>query len=189
MKASLIWAALLTVVQAASAEVGFSGGNARTSVLVKGRIYVECQDTGGIPQHAQFRCEEDILLPTDYDYFQGPAGVTADEVILKAVREDGSSRTKDSGYDTAKARSTQQFNLWIHTLTQKPLLKMGRNQVAYTLKQKGKVTASGQFTAEVQDGGEKVCPRTGYYWSHNRVDCQSGASLCSRFFAENNYCL
>lgn len=183
--------ALLLSSGFAQADVGFSKGNTLTAVLSQGEISVHCDASGpvGGPSFGVFRCQQDLILTGEYDYFQGPAGVIADDVTLTAVHEDGSKRTKNVGYDSANGRSSKKINLWIATLLQKPLLDPGVNQVSYVMTRNGKTVATGAFVATVKDGGTKVCSRRGVYWSNSSMDCQSGGSFCSQFFYENNYCL
>lgn len=174
----------------AFADVGFKNGNTKTAILAQGRIHVSCfgNNPGG-PSHGTFTCREEILLSGEYDYFVGPAGTKGDSVTLTALHQDGSQRSKTVDYDSAKGQSKKSFNLWIATLLQRPLLDPGTNTVRYKITSNGKVTASGEFVAEVKDGGTKNCSRSGSYTSNNPSDCQGGTSLCRRYFNENNYCL
>lgn len=125
----------------------------------------------------------------EYDYFVGPEGVKADAITLTATHEDGSKRTKSESYDSAKGLSNKTFNLWISTLLQRPLLNPGKNTIAYKMTLGGKVVASGEFVADVKDGGAKFCKRRGNYWSANSSDCLNPANLCYRYLRDNNYCL
>lgn len=192
MKNAIFIAILLLASWSWASEVGFQKGNERSSIIVEGDIVVVCDDPfQGGTQFGNFHCQRDILLPSEFDYFQGPEGVRADEVTLTAVREDKSTRSKTIDYDTAKMQSSKRFNLWIISLFQRPLLKMGRNQVTYVMKRKGKVTSSGQFEVNVNDGGVKACSRRGFYRSTVGSDCFGvGANkFCDQYFFENKYCL
>ncbi|UXR65027.1 hypothetical protein EZJ49_02030 [Bdellovibrio bacteriovorus] len=174
----------------AHAEVGFKNGNQKTAVLAQGRIVVHCQSSSpGGPTYGSFNCREEILTSGEYDYFVGPADTKGDSVTLTALHQDGSQRTKTVAYDSNKGQSKKSINLWIATLLQRPLLDPGKNTVRYKITLNDKVTASGEFIAEVKDGGTKTCSRTGSYWSNNSSDCQNGTSMCRRYFNENNYCL
>ena len=174
----------------AQAEVGFKNGNQKTAFLSQGRIVVHCQsNTPGGPIFGSFDCRQEILTSGEYDYFVGPAGVKGDSVTLTALHQDGSQRTKTVAYDSAKGQSKKSINLWIATLLQRPLLDPGKNVVRYKITLNDKVTSSGEFIAEVKDGGTRTCSRTGSYWSNISSDCQNGSSMCSRYFNENNYCL
>ncbi|MGZ3774995.1 MAG: hypothetical protein ACXVCY_13990 [Pseudobdellovibrionaceae bacterium] len=191
----MIKAVLLMVLCFASisqaTEVGFKHGNEKTSILAQGDIMVVCNDSfQGGTQFGNFHCERELLAPSEFDYFQGPKDVPADEVTLTAIRADKSVKSKSLGYDMHKMQSSKQFNLWISTLFQRPLLKAGHNQVTYVMKYKGKVSHSGQFEVTVKDGGTKICNRRGYYTSTVASDCWGASGrFCDQFFYENNYCL
>lgn len=194
MKLALAFFVIFASV-AAHAEIGFKKGNRLTAVLTQGDILVQCSGSGGFPpgtggpSSASFRCQEEVITTGEFDYFVGPERIQADAVTLTATHADGSTRTKKSGYDSAKGQSTDTFNLWIATLFQRPLLDVGLNKITYTLTYKGKTTSSGKFEATVKDGGRKVCQRRGSYWSPNASDCQNPSAMCSRYFSENNYCM
>ena len=182
---------LLITAFSAHADTGLKNGNNVSSVYIQGEIAVQCQVNPGTttPGNAMFRCEDDILLPSEYDYFVGPQRIQSDQVTLVATHDDGSTRTKTVGYDSAKGQSTEQINLWISTLLQRPLLNPGNNTIDYTITYKDKITGRGQFKVTVKDGGTKTCKRTGFFWSINPSDCQNGGSLCDQYFRDNNYCL
>jgi hypothetical protein len=188
MKLSLMMSVLL-IGFAAHAEVGFKNGNERTAVLSEGQIVVDCR--AGNPSIAYYTCRQEVMVQGEYDYFQGPEKVTADAVTLSAVHADGSRRSKDVGYNASTGKSTKSVNLWILTLFQKPLLDIGPNKVSYKMTKNGKVTGSGVFTANVIDGGRKVCHRRGYYYSPGpgNNDCRTPQNYCLQYFRENNFCL
>lgn len=188
-------AALLAGVSATAATGGFKSGNKFDYKSAVGDVSVHCPQTGGGvppggptgPTFAHHRCYGYVFTPGDQDYFVGPA-VNADEVELVAVRADGSKRSKKSEYDGAKGQSKDRFNLWIETLFQKPLLKMGRNDVTWTLKRNGRTVQSGSFIAEVFDRGDLRCPSTSET-SWDPMDCQNSGRICSDyFFRYGNQC-
>lgn len=190
MKNTVLMMVLLLASWSQATEVGFKNGNERTSISIQGDIMVTCDDPAQGTQFRRFHCERDILLPSEFAYFHGPEGVRADEVTLTATREDQSVKSKTLSYDTQEMQSSKQFNLWISSLLQRPLLKMGGNQMAYVMKYKGKVTSSGNFEAVVKDGGTRVCRNRGSYWSNVGFDCMGGGSkFCDQFFYERKYCL
>lgn len=172
-----------------SAEIGFKNGNNRTAQLIEGDITVQCFGSSpGSPNSGFYNCRRDILNPSETDYFQGPAGVDADSVVLVATHEDGSKRTKDDDYISTKSRSDGRFNLWIATLFQRPLLDGGKNTIHYALKKKNNIVSQGDFTVLVNDGGRKYCSRRGYYTSSDSHDCEFPDRFCDQYFEENNYC-
>jgi hypothetical protein len=181
-------AALLAGVTATAAPGGFKNGNHFEYKSAIGDVSVHCPQTGGGappgtptgPTFAQHRCYGYIFNPGDQDFFVGPL-VNADEVELVSVRADGSKRSKKSEYDSSTGQSKERFNLWIETLFQKPLLKMGRNDVNWVLRRNGKVVQGGSFIAEVFDRGDLRCPST-TETSWEPSDCQSSGRICSDYF-------
>lgn len=174
----------------AQAEIGLKHGNDVTAVLSRGSLTLQCQDSmHGGPTMGLFNCEQDLLIPGDFDYFVGPERIQGNQLTLTATHEDGSTRTKNLGYDSAKGQSSDTINLWIYTVLQRPLLDGGLNKVSYSISYKGQQTARGEFNVNVKNGGVKTCSHRGFYFSYNSNDCQNGGNFCQRYFQENNYCL
>lgn len=180
--------ALFPLYVFAADDAGFETGNEFQSVYLEGEITVSCRDPQGGSDLAIFRCAAEVLDPAEFVKFKGPAGVDADEVVLKATREDGSMREKSESYNPATGLSKGRFNLWIATLFQRPLLKHGRNSVDYSLQKSGAPVKSGNFTANVSQGPDRSCRYRRHYQSSDMSDCRSSQRLCSRYFWEENYC-
>lgn len=170
----------------AQAATGFDVGNEFQATELRGSVSVTCPSRWGGMQTASFQCYLDALDPVEYARFRTDAPVDADAVELKAIHQDGSSRTKGGSYSASKSRS-ESFNLWIRTLTQKPLLEFGKNTIGYTMKKNKKVVASGTFVANVSDGGMRSC-RHEWQSSGNPSDCENGSMVCDRMFMNQNYC-
>lgn len=174
---------------ATHAETGFTAGNNLKSVVLEGDLFLSCQDPSGQFDSAFIRCREEGLEPAEYSYFTGPKDTNADRVTLHAVREDGSTRDKSEDYDSKSGKSKDSFNLWISTLFQRPLLKMGRNDIEYTLSKDGSPVSTGKFVATVTEGPERQCKYRGHYTSTNVTDCRSGGGpYCHYYFLDQNYC-
>lgn len=186
MKLFFIVSSLISV--SSFANLGFAGGNVRSTTTLEGYIRVTCHNNDGGTDFGSFRCRGEILDPSETDYFVGPKLSKADEVVLVARHQDGSERTKTDSYLGSQGKSKHRFNLWILTLLQRPLLEMGKNQIHYTLLAKNKVIQSGDFDVVVKDGGHRVCRRNGYYNSYGPEDCRDGGRYCDMYFADNNYC-
>lgn len=173
----------------AADDAGFETGNEFQATYIEGEISVSCNDPGGNgSDFASFRCAAEVLDPAEFVRFKGPAGLDADEVVLKATREDGSTREKSEAYDPATGLSKGHFNLWISTLFQRPLLKHGKNEIAYSVNKNGKAAKSGAFTANVSQGADRFCRYRRHYFSNDVNDCRSSQRLCSQYFHEENYC-
>ncbi len=186
IRSALVAFGLFTASMSASAATGFDVGNDFRAVQLHGSVTVSCPSRWGT-QSAHFRCIGEVLDPVEFAHFVSDAAVDADAVELKAVHEDGSTRIKAGGYSSAKSKSKDIFNLWIRTLTQRPLLEMGENKIAYTMLKNKKAVMTGTFTANVTDGGDRYCQHDSY-WSQNPRDCESGSMVCDRSFQSQNWC-
>jgi hypothetical protein len=190
MKVFSVLSALLISVSSvtlfADQTVGFSGGENYEATPLSGSISVQCNQ-GVETRTAFFDCHEEILMPYDFDYFVGPKGVDADEVVLVAKRQDGSTREKKGAYSSATARSKNQFNLWIATVFQRPLLNHGKNEVTYTLNKNGKAVSQGTFNVYVTNGQPAQCQRR-HYFSSVMSDCDAPYSSCQKYFRDENFC-
>jgi len=172
-----------------SRATGLSGGDQYSTVSIEGRLSVSCTgSTTTGPSYGTAYCNSEILNPGEYSYFVG-SKVDADSVTLQATWENGkTSKVKTEKYDGVNGKSAKSFNLWISTLLQRPLLNYGKNTVKYSLTKNGSTVEEGTFVVDVVTGAKSVCQRSGYYTSTNNQDCSFPSNLCSRYFAENNYC-
>lgn len=180
--------ALMVSSTALAQEIGFQNGNEFQTAYLEGEITVSCRDPMGGSDFAVFRCAAEVLDPSEFALFQGPVGIDADEVRLKATREDGSTREKSEDFDPSTGLSKGRFNLWIATLFQRPLLKFGRNAIEYSLTKDDQLVQSGSFTANVSQGPDRYCRVRRHYQSTDLNDCRFSQRPCSQFFYEENYC-
>lgn len=169
--------------------VGFVHGSEFTAAAVEGRVTVHCNGFNGVG-NAVYACRDAVLEPQIYDYFTGPRDAKATDVELKCTRDDGSVRSKTSGYNGAKGVSSDSFNLWISTLFQKPLLQVGKNTIDYriTADDRAKTEiAKGRFVVNVVRAPARRCADA-HYNSTDINDCNSQYSVCQRYFEELNHC-
>lgn len=182
--------AILLISLGAKADyIGLVHGSEFTAAPVEGRVTVTCNGFNGVGT-AVYNCRDAVLEPQIYDYFVGPRDARATDVELKCMRDDGSERTKTSGYDGIKGSSTDSFNLWISTLFQKPLLQAGINNIEFriTANDRAKTEiARGHFTVNVIRVPTRRCPNT-HYNSTDINDCNSQYSVCQKYFEEFNNC-
>jgi hypothetical protein len=171
----------------AYAQSGFVGGNKFEYTPATGDVFVHCPSTGGGfpsgPSTASYRCYGYSFAPAEAAQFIGPK-IDANSVELTATHADGSTFTKTGDYLSDQGVSKDTFNLWIETLFQRPLLNVGRNDIAWTLKKDGLVVATGVFIAEVFKKTSLLCPNTSETsWDSN--DCVNSSRICGDYF--NNY--
>lgn len=174
----------ITVILAQeSLAAGFSQGNDLTVQRISGMLTVFCSVPG--QQMRQVRCDADLWTPGLTDYFVGPVA-DADKVTLNATRADGSQRSKEAKYDGQTGQSKSMFNLGISTLTQKPLLKVGANQIHFTLAKSDQTVTEGDFTANVTRLQTAYCP-SGTEHAFG-ADCDFPQNACNRYFQRYDYC-
>jgi hypothetical protein len=166
----------------AQSQVGFKNGNHLQSIPVLANIQLFCQN--GMSKF--IRCSAELLDPSITDYFVGPENMEADSVELIAQWEDGSLHKKTSKYKNGKSKN--RFNLWIQTLTQRPLLDLGQNRVQYNLSLKGQLVGQGEFAVMVDRMSLAQCP----FQTVNSIfpdDCEQIDLVCNRHLQNQNYCL
>jgi hypothetical protein len=166
-----------------SLAAGFSQGNEIQTQRISGMLTLFCHSQG--QQVKTIRCDADLWTPGLTDYFVGPV-VDADKVTLNAKHTDGSQKSKDSKYDGQAGKSKSVFNLGIHTLTQKPLLSEGANQIHFALSKGGQSMSEGEFVATVTRLPGAICPQA----SDNvyGTECDYPQIACDRYFERFNYC-
>jgi len=164
-------------------EVGFSSGSEFQVNQLSGDVVIYCNNG----QMRLAHCFGDHLSPKSYDYFIGPQLKGATNLQLSSPVMNG--KVKTSKYDANNGKSSKEFNLWLRTLLQKPLLEVGLNTITYTLmNDSNEVLKSGEFNVNVTKGESRVCPR-GSYYSNIPEDCTFGGyQNCSAYFRQYNYC-
>lgn len=165
---------------------GFSDGANYEAQHLDALVQISCHEKGHT-EIVHFRCQDWVLDPAEFTYFFGPLGLQADSLILESVRADRSSETKKMAYDSVKGRTSRRINLWVTTLTQRPLLKIGTNKIEWALYSKRVEVAHGYFTSEVSSGPNLSCPQ-GHYVSYDLNDCRSPSNICRQHFGRHNYC-
>ncbi|MEZ0390721.1 MAG: hypothetical protein ACAH59_00800, partial [Pseudobdellovibrionaceae bacterium] len=169
-----------------SLAAGFSQGNDFHVNRIRGNLSLYCRNpaSGYVETHHVF-CVADLWSPGLTDYFVGPQ-VNASKVKLTSTREDGSEKKKDGDYDGAAGKSKKKFNLGIHTLSQKPLLKEGINNIHFDLSENDTTVAEGNFTATVTRGDDLQCPSASK-WGYGN-DCRFTQAACDSYFEQFDYC-
>lgn len=163
---------------------GLEHGASFTSNYIQGNIRVTCF-AGTTIKTANYRCSDSYLNPAMFSKFVTEQSVDADQVVLTYTDSKGKTRTKKSKFSGNKSKS--EFNLWIWTLTQRPLLNDGMNVINYQLTKKGKEVTSGSFDVMVSANEDRFCPYASYT-SHTENDCVDGSSVCGKYFRDYNYC-
>lgn len=174
-------------------QIGFEMGKEFFAAPVEGIVLMTCVNSTD-NFFVTYNCRDVVLDPKSADVFMGPVGQNISEVVLTALHEDGSLRTKSSSYDSTTGRSSTVFNLWVSTLFQKPLLMRGLNRIRYSFTNGASANSSdyrelsrGEISIHVSSGSARKCPKTRYS-STDPNDCTSQYSICQRYFENFNYC-
>jgi hypothetical protein len=178
--------ALLCCSAVMAADAGFGGLTEFEAVELQGSVLVTCPGRS-TQENRSYRCYGETLLPAELAHFTHDGGVQADRVELVARHADGSSRKSARKFDAGRGRSQQPFNLWLSSLIQRPLLKLGVNAIRYTMKAGAETVEQGEFEVDVKEGAGRECAFR-HYSSSNPQDCRSSANVCARYFAEGGNC-
>ena len=184
MKTLLSTAALLLLSLSTFGQTGLKQGDKFENHRIQGQIRVSCFERGQ-SDYAYVNCSDSYLTPSIRSKFTFDSGVNADKVKLTYVNSSGKTKTKSSKIKGSESR--ENFNLWIWTLTQRPLLKSGENTIKYTLTNSGSTVESGEFDVLVESLPVRTC---GYrsYTSSRLSDCRNASNVCAQYFRQMNDC-
>lgn len=176
------------VNEAPAPVVGFQHGEKFVATELRGEMSLTCLGTNEVRQ-AHYYCTMETLDPAGRSrfIFKDPNGIVADKVVLTALHEDGSRRSKKSKFYSKTGKSKKDFNLWTRTLLQRPLLDYGNNAITYDLSYKGKTVVTNVFHVTVEKGVSRRCAYR-HFVSTDLHDCTGSIYYCDRYFAESDYC-
>lgn len=175
----------LCLLSPAVAHTGLKAGSEFTNHRVQGPISVRCSDRGET-RHANFTCRGSYLSPSIRSTFVYDSEIQADKVKISFTNSRGKNKSKSSKMKNFESKRS--FNLWIRSLTQRPLLKSGENDLAYKLYRDGNVVETGEFSVTVESAPVRSCPYRSYY-SNSLNDCTGSTTVCDRYFRDHNNCL
>ncbi len=166
---------------------GLMSGSEFRASNIGGNVHIDCNSQNGY--HSAFTyCNASVLIPRTSDYFFGPKNVKADQVVLERLDSDGKVAVrKKMAYDSKKGQTKKRVNLWIKTLFQKPLLKLGENQIQFVMYNKGEPVFDGYFMVDVVFEGSYQCKSKYYHFSYDHY-CRYPSMVCEQYFVEQNYC-
>ena len=167
-----------------SQAAGFKNGNQIEITPIQGYATARCQQ-GNYQTTRTVFCRAYDVEPGTHDYFVNESRVVADKVFLSARHEDGSTTEKDSKYDSSKGQSKSRFNLVIDTITQKPLLDNGLNQVSFRMTQNNQLVTEGSFEANVNQNSPRSCASRYLGFLYN---CNDTYRICDDYFYFQNSC-
>lgn len=182
MKLVTVIALLFTSQLAFALNIGFGHGPTIKTDEIEGYVSVQCRG-GDNNSWNNYSCYSNDLVGGDYGKIIVSQG-TIDADWVKIQRE-GSKYIKGSRFNSLTGETKKNFNLWIKTLLQRPLLKKGQNKIHYTFTKNKKIVKKGSFLVEVVDGEFRQCRNGSSTYYGN---CPSSYSACDDYFYRNNYC-
>jgi hypothetical protein len=172
---------LVTLVSSIS-EAKFLRGDQFQYTSIEGALSLQCAG-----QTKSVNCRDTFLDPWPYDIYVGTKNPNATSVEL--VTSVGGIQTQDVvvKYDGVNGKS-EQVNLGVYSLFQKPMLKLGINQVRYILLgRSGNVLETNTFTVAVTRGNTRTC-ESRVITTPNPDDCDHPYSACQVYFRNLNFC-
>ncbi len=164
-----------------SSQAEFTHGNQYAYSNIDGSLSVRCGSST-----KTIVCRDVFLDPWPYDIFLGPQNNRATQVELEATAQGRTQKTMVA-YDGVSGRSSE-VNLGVYSLFQRPLLKVGTNQIQYKLlSAAGDALASGQFSVTVTRGKNRTCESKSVT-SADPNDCDRPYTICQLYFRNLNYC-
>ena len=163
------------------ADAKFSRGDQFQYSNIEGALTIVCNG-----RTKTVTCRDVFMDPWPYDVFLGPRSAHADNVSFQATngRDIQNSTAK---YDGQTGRSAD-VNLGVFSIFQKPLLRVGENQVRYSILDKtGNTLDSEVFVVNVTRGKSRTCVARETI-SDNADDCDHSYSLCQLYFTNQNFC-
>ena len=173
-------------ITTANADAGLSAGDKFDVHTLKGDLVIRCTE-GNETMLLHASCHHRYLTPDNWSHFYTTDNVDADMVRLIYKDRRGKKRIKDEGFDPETKMSKKQFNLWIWTLFQRPILKPGHNDISYELTKDRSVVAIGSFAVYVNELPTRYCPDDSIN-SHYISDCKDPTFICRHYFKRHYDC-
>ncbi len=163
------------------AEAKFTRGDSFQYANIEGELTLTCKN-----QTKTMTCRDVFMSPWPYDVYVGPRNFNS-EVVKFTSLVGGEIQTSVVTYNGKTGRS-EDVNLGVYSLFQKPLLKVGENKIqAALLNRDGNILDSEFFNVSVTRGKSRACDAKETY-SPNPDDCEHTYSVCQQYFRAQNYC-
>ena len=171
----------LTTFTVFSQEVSFKRGTEIATDEINGQVTVNCPNSRG--RWMTYSCRNVGLVGGSYGSIVVLNGtIDADWVTLQ---REGDSKIKGAAFDSLSQSTGANFNLWLRSLFQSPLLLSGLNRINYKFYKNNILVRSGFFDVQVVPGDYRYCaPSTTTYYGA----CPVPVNACNDYFRRFNYC-
>ena len=174
---------LLLTLFSSFAHPQFSRGINFQYVNVGGELVITCPSLT-----IRTICHSTHMEPWPYDSLMGPKIQQATTLQLRASIGEGSEiRKVEVTYDGRTGRS-EEVNLGVSSIFQKPLLRVGNNVIQYSLiNRRGLQVLDSEFNVIVNRAEPRTCPKQSIQSGLNS-DCELPYSSCQQYFKDKKYC-
>lgn len=177
MKATLFILVLIQAQLALGLDIQFIRGNTIDFDAYAGRVSARCDGN-----YRSYYCSADILAGGDYGAIQVNETIDADWLKLQRV---GSKYIKGAKFDSENGRTGHNYNLWLASFFQRPLLDYGKNTIKYTFTKNKQVVLEGTFEVVVQKRDNYNCYNGHLVYNGS---CPSVTTICDDYLFRRNYC-
>ena len=177
-----IFIALLSWGFAYAYTVSLDRQGVMTEDFLRGSVRVQCNQNGRI-YYQNYLCDSSLLRGGNFGYLVVTNGsLDADFVQMSSF---ANNTTKSSRFNALTGRSFSQFNLWMSSVFQRPLLHRGLNTIAYTFFKNNAIVAQGSFNVNIYRGNDLNCGFGNLFYN---TICPNLFQACDDFFRRRNYC-
>lgn len=162
-------------------DIQFNEKDHLNVITMEGMVSVRCQ-SGQYPASRIYQCYSSNIEDGNYQRLQILSDFDADHIYLKNSKS-GIQKNSRINQSTQK---TREINLWIESLTQRPLLDYGQNILEYNLTKKNQSLIKGSYTITVEKSEQRRCPNGFLYY--NSRQCPDRFMACRDYFYQYRYC-
>ncbi len=174
---------LFLILFCSIAQAQFSRGLSFQFVNIDGELSIVCPS-----RTVRTICHSSYMEPWPYDSLVGPKVQQATSLQISASIDSSSEiRKLNVDYDGRIGRS-EEINLGVSSLFEKPLLRVGNNKIQYSLvNRRGENLLNSEFMVAVNRGQARTCPKL-LVQSAINTDCEIPYTSCQQYFKDQKYC-
>jgi hypothetical protein len=174
---------LLLILFCSFASAQFSRGFNFQFVNINGELNIVCPS-----RTVKTICHGTHMEPWPYDSLMGPKVQQAISLQISASIDSNSEvRKLNVDYD-GRIGSSDEINLGVSSLFERPLLRVGNNKIRYSLvNRRGDSLLDSEFVVVVNRAQARTCPKQMVQSAIN-ADCEIPYSSCQQYFKDQKYC-
>lgn len=151
----------------------------------RGKLQLTCLSEDGVVRSVEASfCRRNLVLPEKKDFYFGPIGLEADELLIEIYSPSGKLKWLRVSYDGRKARSQRPLNFWSESLSEDPLLEVGENKLSFRLYLRGRNVFNEEQVLNLRTRPIVRCEDK-QYRAVFKGDCPVASSFCDYYFQQN----